>query len=93
MECKLIKFSSHAINKMIERDIYENEIESTLKNGEIIMEYPNDKPYPSYLMFKNVNSKNIHIVVSKDEKGNCYIITCYIPDINVWQSDFKTRKK
>ena len=50
MEDKLkFIYRIHAIERMFERDISEQDIESAVFNGEVIKNYPNDKPYPSRL--------------------------------------------
>ena len=41
-------YREHAIQRMFERDIFEIDVENTIKNGEIIEEYIDDKPYPSF---------------------------------------------
>jgi len=45
-------YREHALKRMFERDISQNEIEDTVLNGEIIEKYPNDYPYLSYLALK-----------------------------------------
>jgi len=39
-------YREHAIQRMFERDILEGDVEDTVKNGDIIEEYLDDKPYP-----------------------------------------------
>ena len=68
-------------------------ISQVLKYGTIINEYPDDKPYPSKLILKFVDSKPIHVVVSQDEEGKCYIITAYEPEPSIWSNDFTTKTK
>ncbi|MGH2495853.1 MAG: DUF4258 domain-containing protein [Ktedonobacteraceae bacterium] len=40
-------FSTHAIKRMFERSISKADIRRVLVNGEVINEYPDDKPYAS----------------------------------------------
>jgi hypothetical protein len=42
---------------MFQRKISTKEIETVLETGETIMNYPNDKPLPSKLLFSVVNSR------------------------------------
>jgi hypothetical protein len=42
-------------------------------NGEIIEDYSQDKPFPSCLIFKIVNGKPYHIVVSYDSEYKKHI--------------------
>lgn len=92
MECLEKYFSNHAIKQMFSRGILKHEVDRVVKNGEIIVEYKDDKPYPSFLMLNMINNKPIHVLIAKDEKGNCIIITAYYPDIEIWSNDFKTKK-
>jgi len=41
---------------MFQRDISECEVEYVILNGEIIEEYLDDKPYPSYLVYGAYNN-------------------------------------
>ena len=78
---------------MFERDIFEEEIEETVKNGEVIEEYLNDKSYPSFLALKFFD-KPFHVVFAKNEEDNeIIIITAYYPDKEKWSDDYKTRIK
>lgn len=78
---------------MIERDISIIEIEFGIEFGVKIKEYTEDKPFESQLLLVNYNNKIFHLLVSKDELNEiCYIITVYLPDAEIWKSDFKTRK-
>ena len=84
-------YREHAIQRMFERDIFEDDIEDTIQNGIIIEEYFNDKPYPSFLA---LSLKNIplHVVFAKnDENNEIIIITAYYPDKDKWSEDYKTR--
>ncbi len=93
MEYKEIEFSSHAVMRMFERQIGENEVEAVIVNGEVIREYPDDKPYPSVLLLGWVNQRPIHVVVGKDtETQKIYVITIYEPDATRWQSGFRERR-
>ena len=79
---------------MFYRNISTNEIKEVLKTGQIIMNYPDDKPLPSKLLFSEINSRPLHIVCSYNSKTQTtIIITTYEPSIDIWKKDFKTRKK
>jgi len=43
-------FRVHAIQKMFERTISEEDVRAVILSGEVIREYPDDTPYPSRLM-------------------------------------------
>ena len=90
-----LSWQKHALERMLERDIYKGEVKKTLMEGEVIKEYVDDKPYPSFLMLRmNEELKPLHVVVSIDQKKLwCYIITAYRPDTTHFEDDYKTRKK
>jgi len=69
-----------------------NDIEQVIKDGQIIKNYSNDKPFPSYLVKGFVDNKVLHVVVSYDILGNYYIITAYQPDEGIWNVDFTIKK-
>ncbi len=85
-------YREHAIARMFERDIFEEDVEDAIENGEIIESYLDDKPYPSYLTLKYCNNKPIHVVFATIQEANeTIIITAYYPDKEKWSSDFKKR--
>ena len=55
-------------------------------NGEVIKDYPNDKPYPSCLIYgKFSNGEPIHNVWAYDSESEIAIlITTYRPDPDIW---------
>jgi len=92
MKCNALHFSGHATVQMFKRTISVEDIHAILSNGRIIKNYPDDKPYPSYLVLGFVDKRILHVVVSRDQFGNCYIITAYQPDIGLWNEDFISKK-
>jgi hypothetical protein len=93
MKYDIIKYSSHAIKRMFERKIRISDVADILDQGEIIKEYPDDKPYPSFLIGGTVNGRLLHVVAAYDEVDNaCYIITAYEPYVFLRNKDFNERK-
>lgn len=93
MDCKDIRFSRHAIEKMFERALGSEHIRETLANGDVIADFPDDKPFPSCLMLHFVGGRPIHVVAALDPVGQrCIIITACRPDPELWESDFRTRR-
>lgn len=93
MECKEILFSGHAIRRMFERAIQRDAVKAVIMEGESIAEYPDDTPYPSSLMLGFYNDMALHVVVSRDsETENCYVVTVYQPDPELWEAGFRTRR-
>ena len=77
----------------MERGISRVEIMNAIINGEIIEDYPADRPYPSYLVL-GVEVEPVHVVASADPVARiCHIITAYRPDLEHFEADFKTRRK
>ena len=94
MDYQNILTTEHLLLRLAERNSLYSEALQVLEDGEEIAFYENDKPFASKLLFKFVNGRPLHIVVSKDEATQtCYLITAYEPDDENWQPDFKTRKK
>ena len=93
MDCRRLLFSRHAVARMFERELNEPDIATVIGNGDVIREYPDDRPYPSTLMLGFKGSTPVHVVVAKDGKdGTCYVITVYVPDSTLWSPDFRKRR-
>lgn len=92
MLCSNFNFSSHAVNAMISRNIPADDVVEVIEFGEVIADYPNDKPYPSKLLLNFINGIPIHAVVAQHiNNDECIVITCYFPDASLWDNDFKTK--
>lgn len=65
-----------------------------LINGEIIEDYSNDRPLPSYLILGFAeNQKPIHAVVAIDvDEQIIWVITVYSPSLREWEDGYKRRK-
>ena len=86
-------FRVHAIQRMYQRSIKLEDVQSILKTGEVIEEYPNDTPYPSRLVLGWCGNRPLHTVVADNtEHGETIIITVYEPDPDEWDPSFKRRK-
>ncbi len=87
-------WKKHTLIRLAERNILQEIVLEVILEGEIIEEYPKDKPFLSCLMFKIVGEKPYYVVVSLDEQNKkAYIITTYEPTPNKFESDFKTRRR
>ena len=86
-------FRVHAIQRMFQRQISDQDLFQALKSGEVIEDYPEDTPYPSKLILGWSGSRPIHIVAADNHKeSETIIITAYEPDLDQWEPDFKRRK-
>lgn len=92
IECAELYFTRHAVQQMFARSISDQDIASVVQLGEVISEYPDDRPYPSYLIFRYIGFRPIHVVIAinPDDKS-CIIVTAYEPSSGLWGPDFKTR--
>ncbi len=78
---------------MLEKGITTYEVEQTAEYGEAIQLYEDDKPFPSELILNFISNRPIHIVLAQNKIGKeCIIITCYEPDVAIWEIDFKTKR-
>jgi hypothetical protein len=84
-------FTHHAIEKMAERMISEIEIVESVRDGEIIEEYPEDKYGPTCLIY-GATKKNrvLHVLVSYSIP--LWIITAYEPKDAEW-INYKIRRR
>ena len=93
MECNKAIFSGHAVRRMFERSISRTDVLNVIASGKIIAHYPDDAPFPSYLMLNFIRNRAIHAVIGHDQENlTCYIVTAYPPDLLLWNADFETRR-
>ena len=93
MNYNQIIFSGHAIRQMFHRALGKDDVTKVIKNGQVIVDYPDDKPYPSCLMLGFVNDTPVHVVFAFDEENKIgIVITAYTPDRQLWTEDFKSRR-
>lgn len=86
-------FTGHAVNQLFERGIRRQDVRAAFDNGEVITEYPDDKPLPSQLRLFFIEERPLHVVFALDaEKRRAYVVTAYWPDPARWQPDFKRRR-
>ena len=89
-----IRITDHADEEAQNDELNFEEIFYSVIKGEIIEDYPNDKPYPSCLVYgNNFKDEPIHSVWGlNEENGWAVLITVYKPDPERWV-DFRQRKK
>ena len=86
-------FRIHALKRMRQRHICEEEVRSVVANGEVIEDYPNAFPFPCRLMMGWYRSRCLHVVVAENAQAReIIIITTYEPNNFEWELDFKRRK-
>jgi len=88
-----IEWYKHAFERMMERGISRDTVKKVLLTGEVIENYPEDKPYPSMLFLGWVEGEPYHVVVAFNPEDNqIFIITAYRPDLEHFEPDYKTRR-
>jgi hypothetical protein len=89
-----IEWQRHALERMMERGITRAAVNEVLLIGEVIEDYPDDKPYPSALILGRVGEETYHVVTALDPANDwCFVITAYKPDLEHFEADFKTRRQ
>lgn len=90
---KHILFLPHAIKQMSRPDrmITTDEIREAVFYGEIIEEYTEDQRGESCLICHSKHNRVIHVVCAPKAEYLA-IITAYLPALDQWSSDFKTRR-
>lgn len=83
----------HILQRMRQRNITVSEVLQVLKSFEIIEEYRDDRPFPSYLLMGYANGKPMHIVIAvNSDDSEIHLITVYIPDNSIWDITYRRRK-
>ena len=91
-----VLYSSHAQREMLQEElgaITDKEVFEAIQKGETIIQYPDDKPYPSTLIFGLTNRERpIHTVCALDkDEDRVIVVTVYEPDPDRW-IDFRRRR-
>lgn len=93
MSQRSLVFRTHAVKRMFERGISVAEIRSVLETGDVIEEYPNDRPYPSRLMLGWIQTRPLHVVAADVPGSNeVIVITVYQPNLETWDTSFRERR-
>ena len=93
MDYKRIIFSGHAIRQMFNRGLKQRDVHDVIRQGEVIINYPDDTPYPSCLILGFVRGGPVHVVFAFDEQQKTgIVVTAYVPDAKIWTDNFKTRR-
>lgn len=89
-----IEWRKHTLQRIAERHILQQEVIQVLLSGEVVREYLDDRPFPSALVFDWIADRPVHVVVSYDKMVDlAYVITVYEPSLDVFEDDFKTKRK
>lgn len=88
-----IEWSAHALKRMLEKGISRASVKHIICTGEMIENYPDDKPFPSGLFYGIWQNQPLHAVIAYDfTEQKIFLITAYWPDEEHFETDFKTRR-
>jgi hypothetical protein len=89
-----IIYRIHAVQRMFERRISEENVRQVLQSGKMIEDYSDEMPFPSRLMLGRRGDRSLHVVMAENTGENEFVvITVYEPDPAQWKSDSRNRKK
>lgn len=92
MDCADVVFTGHATARLFERGLGKDDAVSVIHEGEVIQSYPDDRPYPSYLVLGRVKAGPVHVLIARDGSSRrCYVVTAYVPDPGMWTADFRRK--
>ena len=78
---------------MLERGLSRKVVLDIATNGEIIENYSSDRPVPTVLLLGWDGKRPVHIVLAFEPDGQVAIITAYEPTLDVFEPDYRTRRK
>ena len=89
-----VRVSDHADEEAHNDGLSYEEIVDSVRRGEIIEDYPEDRPYPSCLVYgENQKGEPIHSVWAyNEEKKATVLIAVYRPDPRRW-TNWRKRKR
>jgi len=90
-----IHYRVHATQRMFKRHIQDEDVGHLLDSGEVIEEYHDDFPFPSFLINGLSTQKSpLHGVVGVDfSRMQLYVITVYEPAPQKWSKNYSRRTK
>ena len=92
---KRIRITDHADEEAENDKLTFEKIYFSVFNGEIIEDYPDDKPYPSCLIYgETFSGEPVHSVWAFNEQTQwAVLVTVYRPDPDKWIEGRKRRKR
>jgi hypothetical protein len=89
-----IIYRIHAIQRMFERRVSDENVRQVLQSGEMIEDYSDDMPHPGGLISGRRGHRPLHVVMAENTKDDeLVVITVYEPDPAQWKSGFRNRKE
>jgi hypothetical protein len=94
VRAELYKFSDHALEKLIERNMVPNEIVISIETAILIESYPEYWLGPCVLARQTLASgRHVHVVwgLPKDHPNLAVLVTTYCPDPERWSENLLSR--
>ena len=87
------RLSKHAVKRMDLRGRTLADIREVLSTGEVIQDYPHEKPYPEFLFlgYPGKSQDPCYVVVASNDEN--VIVTVHDYDPEVYEPDHRTRRK
>jgi len=87
------RISKHAAKRMDLRARNLEDIRQVILSGEVIREYPDEKPYPEYLFLGYPSERDdpCYVVIASNDET--IIVTVHDYDPEVYEPDHRTRRK
>ena len=78
---------------MFERSISKPDVIAAISSGEVIEDYPSDKPFPSQLLLGFAEGRPLHVAAARDKATRTvHVITTYEPNRSLWSDDYRKRR-
>jgi hypothetical protein len=88
-----IFYRVHAVQRMFERQVSASKVRKALEAEDVIEDYSSEMPEPSRLILGFQGKRPFHVVTSENpEASEITVVTVYLPDMNKWKKDSRTRK-
>jgi hypothetical protein len=88
-----IWWTYHVNMRLRTRSISRQTILESVASFEIIEEYPEDKYFPSYLIYARDRNSVFHVLIAVDVVGdNVRVVTAYWPSPEEWEQDLRKRR-
>jgi len=89
-----IQWGQHVLERMVARRVSREDVIYVLSNGELIEDYPNDRPFPSCLLMAAPDQQPLHVVAAFDpHTTTVFVVTVYEPDLDHFEEDRQTRRR
>ncbi|MBI3795632.1 MAG: DUF4258 domain-containing protein [Deltaproteobacteria bacterium] len=86
------RLSKHVVKRMDIRGRSLTEIQTVVVTGEVIRDYPNEKPYPEYLFLGYPHGPQDPCYVVVASNGETVLVTVHDYDPEVYELDHHTRR-